>query len=1088
MVSINANPTLVRRLLEAKLAVVGQGSVGKTSLISRLTTDTFNPSSNKTDGISITRWGVLNKIVSEGKEEIIRLNVWDFGGQEIMHATNQFFISKRSLYLLVLDARLSQEENRTEYWLKVIQSFGADSPVLIVGNKTDQHPLDIDRTGLQRKYPNIVGIIETSAKTGSGIEETKDAIAKQVGSLPHIHDLLPESWLVIKDKVETLGRERNFISYGEYLEICIMSDLRDEAGQRLLIDFLHDLGIVIHYQDDPRLEALVILNPQWLTNGTYRILNSHSLFQNKGLLTASMLDEILNLPEYPREKRLFIVDMMKKFELCYDIEPDKTFLVPDLLPKDVPFVGDWTGALNFQYVYNVLPSSIITRFIVRMNQYLQNEVWRTGAVLAIKQSKALVKADVEEQTIMIFIKEGDQREALSLIRDQFGEIHGSISRLKVSRRIVLPEYPNSDPIDYDFLVRLEKDGVLVSHIRVGESIVEINVKNVLATIESEKRNIADTTSEPSEKTIRDTLLSEPPSFVETSKRIRVITDQPTGPDKLNFSRYADAFADLIANPEMNTPITIGVYGKWGSGKSFLMGKIKDAIKKPRAKWRWYDARGILQQFGAKKPELDIHVVDFNAWVYSGSEHLWASLVTHLYQDIEKHFGLKAHWMRLGKAFQRSLPKALWIFAFYAILGFGLSLLLNFNEITSSADTLRLAINAVVGSIIGGSALASLPLLWTALRDFSDNLLLSRANKLQALAARPDFRNQIGIMADIKDEIKFIRELLIKGKGNKPTRLVLFIDDLDRCEHKKAVEVLQAIMLLLADEDGSPFVIVLGIDARVIVRAIEEHYGKVLVKAGINGYEYLDKIIQLPFVIPSSRPFEIDNYVDSLLWSSENEKTFVAEKYKPLLTEVSVKKEEPLTNIPENQFDPPQLPTEVIMQDAAKQQTEFNQPEKKLEELSVTFKKDEREALKACSADLTDTPRKIKRIVNIYRLVRMMLPEDTRIKAIRWILLTEQWPYHAAWIIEYIENDLRTKNEFKDKKLVDVFQLSRKKIHAEALSTLLEIDADPYQFENFIQKEPAFTVQEIRTLLPFTFNLNPAIRSEVSKYAIKMENY
>ena len=54
-----------------------------------------------------------------------------------MHATHQFFLTKRSLYLLVLDARLTQEENRVEYWLKIIQSFGGESPVLIVGNKGD---------------------------------------------------------------------------------------------------------------------------------------------------------------------------------------------------------------------------------------------------------------------------------------------------------------------------------------------------------------------------------------------------------------------------------------------------------------------------------------------------------------------------------------------------------------------------------------------------------------------------------------------------------------------------------------------------------------------------------------------------------------------------------------------------------------------------------------------------------------------------------------------------------------------------------------------------------------------------------------
>jgi small GTP-binding protein len=1085
MVSINASPTLTRRLLEAKLVVAGQGSVGKTSLVKCLTDGTFNPAENKTEGIEIKQFDIVNS-----SNETIRLNIWNFGGQEIMHATHQFFLTKRSLYLLVLDSRLTQEENRVEYWLKIIESYSGDSPILIAGNKIDQHPLDIDRTGLQKKYPSIVGFFETSAATGAGIELLKAAIVDQVSKLPHVRDLYPESWLTIKSKLEKMGRESNFITHDNYLELCAKNEVTDELSQKTLIGFLHDLGVVLHFQDDPRLEALGVLNPQWITNGVYKIINSHVLFRNKGVLTLSMLDEILDMPEYPRGKRLFIVDMMMKFELCYELESGKSFLVPDLLPKDEPYIGDWAGTLYFQYAYDVLPSSIITRFIVRMNSYIfKDTVWRSGVVLILGKSQSLVRSDFEDRTIVISIKGDNTQDALAAIRNQFEEIHYSIKGLKVVSKIPLPEYPQVEPLDYDFLLQLVQKGVSAFPVNAGEKIILINVEELLDRIETgiirKAPKFIDDVSIQQDKRKIDLPAQ---SFIETNKRIRVITDQPTGPDKLKFSRYADAFADLIANPEMNTPITIGVYGKWGSGKSFLMGKIKEAIKKPRAKWRWYDARGILQQFGAKKPELDIHVVDFNAWVYSGSEHLWASLVTHLYRDIEKHFGVKAHWMRLGKAIRRSLPNTLGIFAFYAVLGFALSLLLNFNEITSAADTLRLAINTIIGSIIGGSALASLPVLWAALREFSDNLLLSRANKLQTLAARPDFRNQIGIMADIKDEIKFIRKLLVKGKGGKPTRLVLFIDDLDRCEHKKAVEVLQAIMLLLADEDGSPFVIVLGIDARVIVRAIEEHYGEMLVKSGINGYEYLDKIVQLPFVIPATSQGEIDNYVDSLLWSSEYEKTVVAEKYKPILAEKPKEDVETPASIPENQFDPPKLPTAVIMQDAAKQQTESHQPEKKLEELSVTFKKDEREALKACSSDLTDNPRKIKRIVNIYRLVRMMLPEDIRIKAIRWILLTEQWPYHAAWIIEYIENDSRTKNEFRDKNLLDVYQLARKKIHATELSKLLEIDTDPYQFENFIQKEPTFTVQEIQTLLPFTFNLNPAIRSEVSKFAVKMENY
>jgi hypothetical protein len=120
------------------------------------------------------------------------------------------------------------------------------------------------------------------------------------------------------------------------------------------------------------------------------------------------------------------------------------------------------------------------------------------------------------------------------------------------------------------------------------------------------------------------------------------------------------------------------------------------------------------------------------------------------------------------------------------------------------------------------------------------------------------------------------------------------------------------------------------------------------------------------------------------------------------------------------------------------------------------------------------------------LARLILPQTIeRAKAVRWILLTEQWPLHMAWAIEHIENDANTENKYDEKMLPDVYQVARKDILSDAMETLLGIDADPNLFEHFIKKEPVFSVQEIKTLLPLTFNLNPAIRSEVSKQALKL---
>ena len=479
-----------KRLNEAKMLIVGQGAVGKTSLVQQILHSTFDPRQTKTEGISINQWQVegSQKRETEGQSESIQLNIWDFGGQEIMHATHQFFLTKRSLYLLVLDARLTQEENRVEYWLKIIQSFGGESPVLIVGNKTDQHPLDIDRTGLQKKYPNIVGILETSAATGAGIAALKAEIAKQVDTLPHVRDLLPETWFTVKSKLEELGRDKNFITQDEYLSLCAANDVADETSQHTLIGFLHDLGVVLHFQDDPRLEALGILNPQWVTNGVYKILNSHELFQNQGTLTLPILNKTLNPPEYPSNKRLFIVDMMKKFELCYDIEPDKSFLIPDLLPKDEPFTGEWEGALAFQYHYNVLPTSIISRFIVRMNAFVHKTVWRSGVVLKSGGNTALVKADTEDRKITIWVN-GDgntHRDFLSAIRMEFDAIHKTIAKIEATEKVPLPSQPGVAPVDYEFLLRLERDNRPSFPVQAGDNIIDVDVKELLDGVRPSK--------------------------------------------------------------------------------------------------------------------------------------------------------------------------------------------------------------------------------------------------------------------------------------------------------------------------------------------------------------------------------------------------------------------------------------------------------------------------------------------------------------------------------------------------------------------------------------------------------------------------
>ncbi|MCP5047931.1 MAG: GTP-binding protein, partial [bacterium] len=152
-----------RALKEVKVLLVGEGAAGKTSLAKQMMGEDFDAKEAQTDGLNINKWSVPDDTDnSDGNdgESNIHVNLWDFGGQEIMHATHQFFLSKRSFYILVLDGR---RDERTEYWLNHIKSFGGDSPVMIVLNKMDENPgFDVNRNFLKGKYPNIKGFYRVS--------------------------------------------------------------------------------------------------------------------------------------------------------------------------------------------------------------------------------------------------------------------------------------------------------------------------------------------------------------------------------------------------------------------------------------------------------------------------------------------------------------------------------------------------------------------------------------------------------------------------------------------------------------------------------------------------------------------------------------------------------------------------------------------------------------------------------------------------------------------------------------------------------------------------------------------------------------
>jgi hypothetical protein len=96
-------------------------------------------------------------------------------------------------------------------------------------------------------------------------------------------------------------------------------------------------------------------------------------------------------------------------------------------------------------------------------------------------------------------------------------------------------------------------------------------------------------------------------------------------DQLGFAHYVDAFAQLIDSPDTKPPLTIGIYGSWGMGKSFLLKNIE---------WKLQDGefKNRPQPYAVRRPE--VHVVHFNAWEYSAAEVIWPGLVRKIMDTFE----------------------------------------------------------------------------------------------------------------------------------------------------------------------------------------------------------------------------------------------------------------------------------------------------------------------------------------------------------------------------------------------------------------------------------------------------------------------
>ena len=205
-----------RALREVKLIVVGRGGAGKTSLIKRLKGEPFDPDEMETHGINIRE---LELVCADGP---VRARVWDFGGQHVLHAMHEFFLTARSLYLLVLVEREEMAERDAVYWLQLIRSYAGRARVVVALNKSGGHAGEMARRTLEEKYGPIVAWVPTECSEPdsekSGIDSLIAALTRATDAMEDVRRRFPAKWFQIKNWLG--GMKDSYLSYEAYSAQC----------------------------------------------------------------------------------------------------------------------------------------------------------------------------------------------------------------------------------------------------------------------------------------------------------------------------------------------------------------------------------------------------------------------------------------------------------------------------------------------------------------------------------------------------------------------------------------------------------------------------------------------------------------------------------------------------------------------------------------------------------------------------------------------------------------------------------------------------------------------------------------------------
>src|SRR6267142_541188 len=300
-------------------------------------------------------------------------------------------------------------------------------------------------------------------------------------------------------------------------------------------------------------------------------------------------------------------------------------------------------------------------------------------------------------------------------------------------------------------------------------------------------------------------------------------DNETDRDFLNFTGVAETVAEIIVQAQ-GRPISIGVSGAWGVGKSSMIKLI----------------RGSLTQ-RAEKGERDFIFVEFNAWLYQGYDDARAALMEVIASTLAEEAEKRKKGVEKAKEF---LERIQWFRVVKLVTGSAVALSMGIPPVGLLGELWGLGKKVFTGDV-DETTLADAQRAAGDVAGAASGLIAAKAN------------------TSPPKEIHALRESFEDALAAMGVTLVVLIDDLDRCLPETTISTLEAIRLFLFLKNTA---FVIAADDAMIKHAVKRHFGDVEDKLVTN---YFDKLIQLPIRVPPLGTQEVRAYMLLLFVENSN---------------------------------------------------------------------------------------------------------------------------------------------------------------------------------------------------------------------------